>query len=141
MDSYRWNYESLTQNRDPMSPHRLEKQVTRAAQKAARKSRRPLTEQEALDLKIQIVPTWLRWVLGCASMVGAIASTQDWFGLSAAPSAIVFIFSLFVLAFAIFGIRKTLSALGEVISSQMLPDLLGAAVETSASIFQAVTND
>lgn len=124
-----------------MSPHRLKKQVTLAAKRATKKSDHALSYEEAVRLKIQIVPAWLRWFVSLSGTLAVIAAVEGWLTDSPAGNLCLVIAGLFLIAFGIFGIRRTLSALSEAISSQYIIDLPAIAVETSVNLLASLASD
>lgn len=124
-----------------MNPHRLEKQVTLAAKRATKRSNHPLSHEEALRLQIQIVPAWLRWTMGTVGTLAIAAAIQGWLLETGGANFLFGLGGLLLLCFGIFGIRRTLSAIAEGISSQYIIDLPALAVEASLSVITSLASD
>ena len=124
-----------------MNPHRLEKQVTLAAKRATKKSNHALTHEEALRLQIQIVPTWLRWTMGIVGIVAILTAIQGWLFETGGANLFFGLGGLLLLCFGVFGIRRTLSAIAEGISSQYIVDLPALAIEVSLSVITSLGSD
>jgi|GEM_PF-1667319 len=103
--------------------------VEKAGIKASLKAGHPLSEEELLEVKVQLLPTLWRWTLGGFSAAAAYGSylsftqSNEDVGFGFVILAILFFF------FAVVGVRRTLAQIVEGLDSTATAELLGAALE------------
>ncbi len=99
-----------------MKRTRLEKLRRRAIKAGLRTSRRvrhPLSREEILELRVQIIPTAPRLIMALAAISLFTAAAFSWPFTSNSSAAVEVLIGVFLLLFAIFGIRRTLSNLAD----------------------------
>lgn len=122
--------------RHVMTPkaQKLLPRIEKAGVKASLKAGHPLTVDELLDVKVQILPAAFRWVLGGISAAAGYGSYLSFMadrfsrGCGLALGAVLFFF------FAVAGIRRTLGTILDSMSSVDAGELLGAVVEGIGSV-------
>ncbi len=97
----------------------------KAGVKFAKKEGHVPTRDELLELKIQVVPNALRWILFGASAACGIASWVLFTMDDTIAASSLAVASVILLIFSIFGIRRTL----ETIADQASYELVDAALE------------
>lgn len=112
--------------------------IEKAGVKASLKAGHPLSQEELLNVRVQLLPTIYRWGLGgissaCAygSYTSAMATET---GESLTASIALAIVSLLFFIFALAGVRKTLGTILENMPVDAGGELLSAAVEGIGSI-------
>lgn len=108
---------------------RLLKRVEKTAVRRSLREGHPLSREELLMMKVQILPNPLRVVMGLGACVAGIFSYLNWTWDSPESAWPLAILSVFLFAFAIFGIRRTLSKILDGMDVGTAAELLGAAVE------------
>lgn len=110
---------------------RILQRTRKAGVKFAKKEGHIPTRDELLELKIQVVPNAIRWLLFGASVGCGIAA---WVSFSLENSVAAWSFtaaSAILLIFSIFGIRRTLDTLADQASYELVEaalELIGDAV-------------
>lgn len=112
---------------------RLVKSIEKAGIRASKKEGHALTEAELRGIKVQILPSLLRIILGILGVVAGIFSyssfTQDSEGAGFLWASV----SLFMILFGIFGVRRTLSGILDSMDAVNAAEILGHAIEGIAS--------
>jgi hypothetical protein len=114
---------------------KLLKRVEKAGVRKSLKEGHVLGKEDLLAMKVQIVPNYLRIVLGLGALVSGIFSWLYWTWDSPEPGVLLGLTSLILFLFAVFGIRRTLSGILDGMDATSGAELLGAAVE---GVFSAV---
>jgi len=116
-----------------MRPKRVERLQRTAIRKGIRTSRKlnhALTKEEILDLKIQILPATARILLITGGILAIGASLAAWPSDSNVTQGLEFLGGLFLLLFGIFGIRRTLSELADLMSNKVFEVFLEAIINS-----------
>jgi hypothetical protein len=109
-----------------------EKLQQRAAKAGIRKAKRVhhvLSEQEVRALKVQVLPFLPRALIAVAGSAMIVAAVNGFPPSSNAGQACVGIGGGFVILFAIFGIRRTLSGILDNLSPDVAGQILGGVIE------------
>ncbi len=116
---------------------RILQRTRKAGVKFAKKEGHIPTRDELLELKIQVLPNAIRWLLFGASVGCGIASWIVHNLDQNATAGILAVASIVLLVFSIFGIRRTLETLADQASYELVDaalELIGSAV---GSVFDA----
>lgn len=109
----------------------LRKRAVKAGVKASKKLHHPVTEQELLSLRIQVMPALLRWAMILAGILLIVAAWMNWPSDSGLIQSIEAVAGIFLIAFGSFGIRRTIDHLAN------SPDFVETLVEL---VGEAVSN-
>jgi hypothetical protein len=110
---------------------RILRKTEKAGLRKARREGHMLSREELLSVKVQLLPDYTRWLLFGGSVIAGLAS---WgcllFDMNAAGS-ILAVLSVFLLLFSIFGFKRTLEAVADNMSYELVDlalDAIGSAV-------------
>lgn len=108
--------------------------IEKAGIKASFKAGHPVTEEELLQVKVQLLPALFRWALGGISAALGYGSYVA-FNADKEPSGFgLAVLALLFLVFALVGIRRTLAKIVEGLDATSAAELLEAALEGIFSV-------
>ncbi|MES2594796.1 MAG: hypothetical protein V4662_05655 [Verrucomicrobiota bacterium] len=113
---------------------RLVKKIEKAGIRASVKEGHPLTEAELRDIKVQVLPSPFRIILGVLGVVSGLLSIMNFSQDADGSGAIWAVVSLAMLLFGIFGVRRTLSGILDSMDAVDAAEILGHAVDGIASV-------
>jgi hypothetical protein len=118
----------------------LQRSIEKAAVRATLKSGHPITRDELLELRVQILPASKRLLFGFLTLVfGCLAwvlSDLDYFWFSLISSAA----SLLSLFFAVIGIRRTISLTLDSLDRAGTDAVIEVALEAAAHVISAAAD-
>ncbi len=113
---------------------KLVKRVERAGVRNAKKTGHAPTPEELKQLKVQILPDWSRILL---ILTGISSATFGFLATQGITAVVLVLGGLLVIAFGIFGVRRTLDQILEAVTEQVATEILEAAfsaiVDTAGS--------
>jgi hypothetical protein len=113
---------------------RLKKNGLKAGIRTSKREGHVLTREELLEMKIQMMPSFLRWITGSAGVAG-----MGYAIFVGEFSVLWFLLGLLFLVLGIFGYRKTLSTvidnIGEVSGEVVVRLILEGMVAAVGSVF------
>jgi hypothetical protein len=107
----------------------LLKKIEKAGVRKSMKEGHLLDCEDLLAMKVQVMPSLLRITFGFGSLVIGVLSCLQWKWDKPGLALVLALVALFLLGFAIFGIRRTLSSILEGMDAASAGDLMEAAVE------------
>ena len=110
--------------------HRAEK----AGVKLAKKQGHMPTRDELLELKIQVIPNPIRWICFGTSVICAIGAWLLFGQDNNVWASVLAVTSVLLLAFSIFGIRRTLETLADHASYDLVESVFGLIGDAVGSI-------
>lgn len=118
----------------------LQRSIEKAAVRATLKSGHPITRDELLELRVQILPASKRLLFGFLTLVfGCLAwvlSDLDYFWFSLLSSAA----SLLSLFFAVIGVRRTISLTLDSLDRAGTDAIIEVALEAAAQVISAAAD-
>jgi hypothetical protein len=118
----------------------LQRSIEKAAVRATLKSGHPITRDELLELRVQILPASKRLLFGFLTLVfGCLAwvlSDLDYFWFSLISSAA----SLLSLFFAVIGVRRTISLTLDSLDRAGTDAVIEVALEAAAHVISAAAD-
>jgi hypothetical protein len=124
---------------DPRAP-KLQRSIEKAAVRATLKSGHPITRDELLELRVQILPASKRLLFGFLTLVfGCLAwvlSDLDYFWFSLLSSTA----SLLSLFFAVIGVRRTISLTLDSLDRAGTDAVIEVALEAAAHVISAAAD-
>jgi len=124
---------------DPRAPQ-LQRSIEKAAVRATLKSGLPITRDELLELRVQILPASKRLLFGFLTLVfGCLAwvlNDLDYFWFSLISSAA----SLLSLFFAVIGVRRTISLTLDSLDRAGTDAVIEVALEAAAHVISAAAD-
>ena len=118
----------------------LQRSIEKAAVRATLKSGHPITRDELLELRVQILPASKRLLFGFLTLVfGCLAwvlSDLDYFWFSLLSSAA----SLLSLFFAVIGVRRTISLTLDSLDRAGTDAIIEVALEAAAQVISAASD-
>jgi hypothetical protein len=118
----------------------LQRSIEKAAVRATLKSGHPITRDELLELRVQILPASKRLLFGFLTLVfGCLAwvlSDLDYFWFSLLSSAA----SLLSLFFAVIGVRRTISLTLDSLDRAGTDAVIEVALEAAAHVISAAAD-
>lgn len=125
--------------RDPRATQ-LQRSIEKAAVRATLKSGHPITRDELLELRVQILPASKRLLFGFLTLVfGCLAwvlSDLDYFWFSLLSS----VTSLISLFFAVIGVRRTISLTLDSLDRAGTDAIIEVALEAAAHVISAAAD-
>lgn len=118
----------------PLSPDIIQKRAVKAGVKASKKRHHLVTREELLALKVQVLPTLPRILMGVTGLLLITFCCTSWPSDGISIRVLEGVSGGILLLFGTFGIRRTL---GQVLDSCDAVDLVGSIIETVAD---AVSN-
>lgn len=120
--------------------NRRDERILRRAEKAgvkfAKKQGQMPTREELLELKIQVVPDAIRWILFGASVACGIAAWFLYALDNTLAASILAVVSIILLIFAVFGIRRTLETLADQASYELVDTVFELIGDAVGSVFE-----
>ena len=101
--------------------------------RVSKKLHHALNREEVLALRVQILPLAPRIFMGCAALFLILAAIFSWPSDSNILCALEVIGGLLLFFFAIFGIRSTLSSLGDHLSYEAFELIVEAVLSAAGS--------
>ena len=93
---------------------RIRKNAVKAGTRYAKKHSEGISKEDLLSIKVQTMSGWLRWFMGVTGIIliafSIVAWPSDGFGIR----CLEMIGGLLLVAFGIFGIRRTISNISDV---------------------------
>ena len=118
----------------------LQRSIEKAAVRATLKSGHPITRDELLELRVQILPASKRLLFGFLTLIfGCLAwvlSDLDYFWFSLLSSAA----SLLSLFFAVIGVRRTISLTLDSLDRAGTDAVIEVALEAAAHVISAAAD-
>ena len=118
----------------------LQRSIEKAAVRATLKSGHPITRDELLELRVQILPASKRLLFGFLTLIfGCLAwvlSDLDYFWFSLLSSAA----SLLSLFFAVIGVRRTISLTLDSLDRAGTDAIIEVALQAAARVISAVAD-
>ena len=90
---------------------RILSKATKVGLKTARREGHVPSKDELLELKIQVLPAYGRWLLVLGALLAGVASWLCWNDDHPVTASVLAVVSVLLLVFAIFGVRRTLGEL------------------------------
>ena len=121
--------------------HKAEKllpRIQKAGVKACLKAGHELDVQELRQLKVQVVPSIMRWSLGALSVASACGSCYAFYMGAAGTGAGLALAAVGLGYFAMAGVRRTLGKILDSMSAVDAAELVGAALEGIGTQFSSL---
>lgn len=111
---------------------RIRKNAVKAGTRYAKKHSEGISKDALLNIKVQTMSGWLRWLMGLSGIALIAFSSSSWPSDGLTTRIIEMVGGLFLAAFGLFGVRRTLSNISDV------GDLLEFTVEGVGSIIGGI---
>ena len=108
--------------------------IEKAGIKASLKAGRVVTREELLEVKVQLMPTLLRWTFGGGAAAAAYGSYVQWIQGGTDASIGFALLALVLLFFAWMGVRKTLGKIVDGMDAASSAEIIGHALRAIVDV-------
>ncbi|MCW0221350.1 MAG: hypothetical protein OJI67_23700 [Prosthecobacter sp.] len=121
-----------------LNPEKLLPKIEKAGIKASLKAGHVLSQEELLEVKVQLMPTIWRWMLGGCSAAAAYGSYLGFSDENSVEDYGLAVLAVLFFLFAVVGVRRTLGKLLDGLDVVDAGELLGLAIEGIGSVIGSI---